>query len=339
MLKSVVGVVALASLFAAAQPAALAQSGTDAPVEPPPPAAQEASPTAQHPVERVEKAVRIAPGQVEDSLVVRGCRLDLAGVVRGDVLAMDSDVTVAPGAHVGGHLVAIGSTVDNRAGGSVRVETEDEPAAPDAVPWSILVPPSGQESHRGAPDDGSWAGRQFTLLLFGLLGALALSIGAPRAAQQSSSAVGAEPARCLVTGLIVAGTLLVAALVDTALLHTPLRVFWAPVGALIALVELAALCFGWLIGMHVVGDAVARRTGMSSTGTTFWRIALGLGAFFLVTAVLGAVGVGAIGLILEAGAAILGLGASVITGGGMEADWLGVRLRRERRWVSRRSWR
>src|SRR5215469_6498712 len=60
------------------------------------------------------RTVTLAKDDTKDNLRVNGEKLILEGHVKNDVLAINSDVTIKPGAKVGGHLVVIGGHVDDQ---------------------------------------------------------------------------------------------------------------------------------------------------------------------------------------------------------------------------------
>jgi hypothetical protein len=283
----------------------------------------------------------LKPDQSVPSLVMRDTPIVLEGHVTGDVLAINSDVTIKSGATVGGSLVAVGGSVHNQAGASVKVVQQSQEVA--NLLAADLPPENGVPADAGKPqDDGSshphsWFGGQLALLGLGIVGGLILLLIAPRATYQMATMVSLEPARCLVVGGISAAAMLVALGFNSLLMHTPLRLFWTPFSWIVALAAALLLACGWLCGLRFVGDLVARRMGRAeSQGRIYTRMALGLGAFFLLNLVLGAVGIGGVGLFAEFVIALMGLGAFVISGGGKDPDWLGSRLRGETRWLTRK---
>jgi hypothetical protein len=283
----------------------------------------------------------LKPGQSVPNLVMRDTPMVLEGHVAGDVLAINSDVTIKPGATVGGSLVAVGGSVHNKAGASVKVVQQNPEIAnllATNLPEENRVP-ADVDSRR---DDGenhphNWFGGQLALLGLGIVGGLILLMIAPRATYQMATMVSLEPARCLVVGGISAAALLVALGFNSLLMHSPLRFFWTPFSWIVALGAALLLACGWLCGLRFVGDFVARKLGRAdSQGRIYTRMALGLGAFFLLNIVLGAIGMCGVGLFAEFVVALMGLGAFVISGGGKDPDWLGSRLRGETRWFARK---
>jgi hypothetical protein len=175
------------------------------------------------------------------------------------------------------------------------------------------------------------------LFLIGLVGALVLLLIAPRATTQATDTLSFEPGRCLAVGALGAFGLLTVSLLNSIILKA-VGIFWSPVGTLIGIVSIVLLAFGWLCGMRFAGDLIARKFGRREEGSLFGRIALGLGVFCLAKLVLHSIGgwLGGGTLLLEAIFALMGFGALLVSGFGSNPDWLGARLRGERRWMSRR---
>ncbi|HZT41387.1 MAG TPA: hypothetical protein VFA07_04330 [Chthonomonadaceae bacterium] len=282
-----------------------------------------------------EETVTLSKEETKDNLRVDGEKLILEGHVQHDVLAINSDVTIKPGASVGGHLVAIGGHVDDQAHSGINViqldpgilsgsNVQAAPLPPPAAPPQVNTPaPAAKPGHHR----GSWPGQQFAILLLGMLGGLVLWLIAPRATEQASGTIVQEPARCLVVGGIGAAGMLFAAVADGALMHSPLGLLWKPFGAVLAFALLVTLAFSWLCGMRFAGDLIARKFGQTSAGHAYGRMALGLLAFFVVNMVLGA-WLGVVGMLVEALLALMGLGALFVTGFGSDPQWLSARLHR-----------
>lgn len=292
-----------------------------------------------------DKTVMVEAGKSVDNVRVDYGRLILEGHVKNDVLAINSEVLVKPGATVGGYLVAIGGSVDNQADPKlVRVvlQNRDVLNAESGMLAVPVQPPSETVVVHATPSvpdrASSWSGQQLALLLLGLLGGLVLLLAAPRATQQMTGALALEPARCLVVGGIGALGMLFVAFTDGALMHSPLGLLWKPFGAVVAIVLLLALAAGWLCGMRFAGDLVARKLGRADSGSLYGRMALGLGAFFLVNLVLGGISrtLGTAGLLLEALVSLMGLGALLITGFGSDPNWLSARLHGQTPWYGPR---
>lgn len=309
----------------------------------------------------------IERSEVRDSINVQGAPLIIKGRVRRDVIAVNSDVTVKPGAKVGGHLIMVGGNLDNRVGKALRVVTldpalasvfatapgarDDEWSARTRGPQAADDAGAAKASARGAwPMQRSraprsigrleWFGAQFGLLLFGLLGALIMQLVAPRAGRRTAERIESEPGRCLATGAIGALAVLTVLIFNGALMGSLVGIIYAPFGAVIALALAAILAYGWLCAMHTVGDFFAARSGRRIGDMLAARVAIGLLAFFVINSALGAMpggvgtALGGFGLALQTVVAMAGLGALLMTGGGTDPDWLEARLRGRARWLS-----
>jgi hypothetical protein len=272
----------------------------------------------------------VKAGQTVDAVQVRDQPFLLAGHVKKNVITVNSRVTIKPGARVDGSVVAIGGSVDNEAGDAVHVIKESPQVLSlfEHRPQSNAVTTRTVYVNRDSAPEENWAGGQFGLLVLGLLGGLILKVLAPRATGEVADTVGQAPGRSLAVGGIAALGLLAVLALNAGLMqtHTIFSLIWAPFGFLIAIVPLLLLIFGWLCGMRHVGDAIACRLGRSHSGGLYGRMALGLGAFFLLNTLLGGMsrGLGVAGLLLEFAIAIMGLGAVIVTG--KDSDWLGSRL-------------
>jgi hypothetical protein len=295
----------------------------------------------------------IAAGQTVDNVALRHGHLDLAGHVTHDVLAVESQVTIRPGATVGGSLVAIGGSVDNRAGDAVRVIRQDaavasalEPVAPaaparpvaPAAPVATVQPakpaPTAHAAARPEHKSHSWFGGQIALLTLGLIAGLTLLTIAPNATRAVADAVAPNPARCLAVGGIATLGLLFVQIFNSGLIRW-LGTLWAPFGVAIVLCAAALLLSGWICGLRVVGDAVARRLGRPLGRAHHLAAAgVGLAAFFVLNCLLGAISVRLVplGLLAEMLVTVIGFGAICMTGFGSDPDWLTKRLQGETRW-------
>jgi len=280
-------------------------------------------------------AVIINASTTTDSLAVRNRPLVIEGHVRHDVLTINSEVIIRHGATVGGHLVAIGGSVQNDAGSAVKVVEQDAALANDP---SIALAPANIKivQTTAAHKADNWFGGQFGLLVLGLLGGVILMILAPRQTQRVSEAIAFSPARSLAVGGLTTLGMLVVLAFNSALMHLGgVGLLWSPFGMVLALAAAMVLGFGWLSGMRYAGDLVARRFGRPSSGNLYGRIAFSLGLFFLANVILGSMSrtLGVASLALECVIAVMGLGAAVATGFGRETDWLGARVRGEARWM------
>jgi hypothetical protein len=339
--------VALLSLFALSARLTWAQ---DTPTSSEPAATQEASETGD--------VLTLKAGEKVSSLIVRDRTLVIEGEVTHDVVAFNSEVVVKQGAKVGGNILLFkGSSMKASASGfravgdpekaleqkgEVRVpasegETVSSQTHADvpARPAMITQVPLAETSEKR----NDFSGNQFGMLLFGLVGGLILFLVAPRATEQATDTLASGSGRCLVVGAMGGFGLLVASLVNAMAMKSPFSLLWSPIGTLTGILTLIVLTFGWLCGMRLVGDLVAKKFRRYEEGHLLGRIALGLIVFCFAKLLLFAVGgswLGGAALVLEAIVAVMGLGALLVSGFGTNPDWLGARLRGERRWLSRR---
>jgi uncharacterized protein YjeT (DUF2065 family) len=281
------------------------------------------------PSDRVpEGAVYVRPDETVENVTVHGKPLVIEGNVTHDVHAVDSDVTIRPGARIGGRLDVRGGKVDIAPG---LVLTPDADAPVVTAPLAVSAAPAVPHKQK------DWFGGQVALLMLGVVGGVVILMVAPRAAHQVATQVTQEPARCLVVGGLGAVGILFVLLVNAGLMHSIVKYFWAPIGFVVALAPALLLAFGWLCSMRLAGDLVARRVAhIHTSGRLYTRMALGLVSFFLLNVVLGSLSpwLGGVGLLIEFLVALMGLGAVLITGFGADPDWLSRRLHGESRWFS-----
>jgi hypothetical protein len=340
MQRAVYALVAILSLFAANLRPTQAQSSSDSPVTP------QTTPT------NIDDVIKVGstPGRAEnlpvsdyvlsadqsvDNLYQRDRRVVLAGHVQHDVMVVNCDVIVKPGATVGGHIDAVGGSVDNQAGDAVRVIQQDSGLI--AEMGGALAPSAPSEPATSRPlRRGEWPGSQFYLAVVGLLGGLILFVMAPRATQRTSDIVAIERPRSMVLGIIGACIIGFVMLCGSVLLKSPLSVLAAPFVAGIDVVCAVILGFGWLCGMAHVGEFLQNRL-RGRAGSWYAQMAWGLLAFCLINMVLGVISpfLGGIAVFFEALFALMGLGAALISGFGADTNWLSMRMRREGSWFSR----
>ncbi|MCS6777072.1 MAG: hypothetical protein RMJ43_05185 [Chloroherpetonaceae bacterium] len=288
------------------------------------------------PAKAQEEPVVLRAGETVDSLVVDGRPLDLAGEVKHDVIVFNSEVRIRPGARVGGRVIVVDGTIRDEAGGAVRATLYN---GSYLRKYGVLRVDGTGLSKNPAASPGQaedWRGNQIALFMLGLIGVLVMRLLAPRATVTATEVVALDPGRALVMGLLGALGLLVAALINALIARSPVGMVWSPVGVLVGVTAVILLGAGWLCGMRLAGDLIARRLGWRSEGAVYPRIALGLLGFCL--AKLLAYGVsswlGGAVLLLEAAFALMGLGALILSGFGSNPDWLHARLHRERHWMS-----
>jgi len=287
----------------------------------------------------VQGEMVIGPEEHVADVATTDRRLVLQGHVDKDVLAVNCEVLIEKGATVGGHVVLVGGSVVNHAGEAVKVVQQD-PGLGDplrramqpnltSIAMGNWMATTGRLRTEPPANQHNWPGGQFALLVLGLLGALLLRIAAPRATEEIAEAVALRPGRCLLVG---GASALVIALVLTAnavLLKSEsgFGMVWKPFGVAIAIAPFIPLMLGWLAGMRYIGNLVARRLGRPEQAGLFGRMVLGLFLFFAVNLFAGLLneGLGVIGLGLECVVAVMGLGATLMTGFGTRPEWLTAR--------------
>jgi len=263
------------------------------------------------------KPMVLPPGVTNENVDVKDRPLIIEGDVKGSVHAVNSKVTLMPGATVEGNLTLEGGTLS---------------VAPSTTGMIASIAAERTRTSHAARNSkrGDWFGGQFCLWLLGLGGGVIILLAAPGAMSRVTNTVSLQPGQSLVAGLITAAVMAAALAVSGLIMKTFLSVIWMPILIVIALVSLVVLVFGWLAGMRRVGDLLARRFGQTGGGTFYGRMTLGLSAFFLANAVLGVIvpALGAVGLFLEFGIALMGVGAIVRTGFGKDEPFLDGRFHR-----------
>ena len=294
-----------------------------------------------------QNVLELPVGQTVPTLVVRDRLFVLGGNVTQDALAINCRVIIRPGATVGNLLTLIGGDVIDENEGRVRVVHLSAALAPD-LQQTVLVQKTINTNNYVLPaappvrspnekPEGSWIGAQFALLLVGLLSGMIALVVAPRATEQTGDAFAQETGRCLVVGALGMGGMVLALSLSYGLMRSPFSPIITPLGAAFAALCLAALAFGWVCGLRYVGQRLSRRLGRGGSLGMFLQFALGLGGFFMASALLGSVyrGLGVFCLSLEFILALTGLGAALLTGFGSDPNWLTARMRGEVRWLSR----
>ena len=263
------------------------------------------------------RAVVVPRGVTNENVEVKNRPLIIEGDLKGSVHAVNSRVTLMPGAVIEGNLTLEGSrlSVAPLSAGLISARAARSNAAPIRE-----------------PKRGDWFGGQFCLWLLGLAGGLIVLFAAPNATSRVAETVSFQPGRSLVAGVVTAAAMFAALAVSGMIMGTKsfLSLLWMPVMIVIVLISLFLLVFGWLAGMRRVGDLLAHRFGQTGGGSFYGRTAFGLSAFFLANVVLGAINpaLGAMGLLVEFAVALMGIGAIVSTGFGRDEEWLGRRIRR-----------
>jgi len=251
-------------------------------------------------------------GVTNENVEVQGRPLIIEGDVKGSVHAVNSNVTLMPGATVEGNLTIEGGKLSAPMGSAALISAANRAPAAAAAP---------------AIRKGNWFAGQFCLWLLGLAGGLIILVAAPHATSRVSETVSSRPGRSLVAGLITAVGMCSALAISGAIMSTRsiFSLIWTPALIVIAVSSIILLTLGWLAGMRRVGDMLAPRLGQTGSGTFYGRMALGLTAFFLFNGILGGLipFLGAVGIVVEFAVALMGIGAIVQTGFGRDDHWLG----------------
>jgi len=280
-----------------------------------PVSAQDQSPaTGQDPIaqnqqnSQEQRAVVLSPGITRSNVDVHNQPLIIQGDVKGSVHAVNSRVTLMPGAKVEGDFSLVGGSL-SVVNGSSGIVSAGMPHGSSAS----SVTPARQKS-------GDWFGGQFCMLLLGLAGGAIILLAAPNAASRAGETLSMSPGRSLVTGGIAAAIIFSALAVSGMIMHARnlVSLIWMPFTIAIAVASVSLLVFGWLAGMRRVGDLIARRMGQTGSGSFYGRTVMGLTTFFVANSILGAINptLGGVGLLVEFAVALMGIGALVQTGFG-----------------------
>lgn len=308
--------VALTSLFWVTIAPVLAQQ-PEAPQATEQPTAEKVVPDTSPIVIESDKTVQAVQANGQ-SVVVRG-------KVEGDIHVVNGNVTVEPEGRVNGTIYIAGGNVENRSKQKVHIAVAGGNV--EGMYTGLIATVPRAEAQAKANSSEHWRSGQFALLLLGMLGALILNLVAPRAAAQASNAVGLEPARSVVAGILAALALGLVTFINAGMIQSPLGFVWAPVGFVVVSATLVLIGYGWLCGMRFLGDAIARRLGQTQSGAFFWRTTLGLMTCF----VLGLLPFSPLNIVVtlvQTALSVMGLGALCITGLGTQSNWLGTRMRR-----------
>jgi hypothetical protein len=263
-------------------------------------------------------AVVVSPGVTRDNVDVKDQPLIIQGDVKGSVHAVNSRVTLMPGAKIEGDFSITGGSLSVISGSSglISAGRPHRSAVPAAAP--------------GEKKKGDWVGGQFCLFLLGLAGGAIVLLTAPIAAQRVSETVSMRPGRSFTAGGISAAVIFAALAISGMIMHAKniVSLIWMPFTIAIAVASLFLLVFGWLAGMRRVGDLIARRMGQTGGGSFYGRTVLGLTTFFLANSILGLINptLGGVGLLLEFAVALMGIGALVQSTFGRDDTSLGHRF-------------
>ena len=268
--------------------------------------------------------------EVEGHLLVLHGDADVFGTVRGNVVSVDGDVVVHPGASVTGSVLAVGGRVRDEGGdirGTVLTLSDPEtavtaPVAPAGVSWNSSL-------RRGA----GLAGVFVTLLLIGV-GMVAFA--RPQIAVVADT-VGHSFGRAFLAGLL--GQILVIptfGMIVVGLALTVVGILLVPFAvAVYLLLAIVTLLGGYLAVAHAMGEVRARRrmaAGALGVGTSGYAyVAFGLAASMALWVVWVAFGwVPVAGWLIEVAAllvtwvlATVGFGAAILSRLGLKDAFAG----------------
>lgn len=294
-----------------------------------------ASPSADSVASTKATGVVIEKDKHSKSVTVTSIPLTVKGHIEGDIDASDSTITIEKTGTVSGVIRLSKGTLINHSETPVSVVNAKSHASDSNSTSSGVVHISGANSFVTASSSSSsnWFTQQLALLILGVMCGAVLCTTAPVATRKVSNAVALEPARCLIIGGAVALGLGMITVLNANLLSHSMRLFslvWSPFGFGLSVLVLGVLAFSWVCGLRHLGNYIASRTGNQSDGTLFGRLALGMAALFLVSLVVGSLltPLAVLGLLLQGLLTVMGLGATLITGFGREANWLGGRMNR-----------
>ncbi|MGC8668921.1 MAG: hypothetical protein ACP5VE_12480 [Chthonomonadales bacterium] len=272
------------------------------------------------PAQEVQPPLVVPSGRVYvGDLSVTRRKVEIRGILRGNLLAMESPVLLARGCHVTGDVLCIGSPLVREPGARVdgRVKELQMPSnwAGTYEVGTLMVPSRAEgppQAHRSARD---MVRGQVVLTLLGLVGLLISLVVAPKATRVASDALAGQPGRSLAWGVLALPALGVVEAVNAILFRT---VVWIPVGVVVLAAGGVLVVYSGLLGLIYVGGHVLRRIGRGDSGT-FARGATALVLF----GVLNCLPIAQVfSVLLELLLFVLGAGALVVTGLGHDPCWL-----------------
>jgi hypothetical protein len=323
--------------FVVNYPCQAQQTGTTAPTPKNETSASAGSTVVIAPTETLPTRI-IEEGEKVGDLTLKNEHLLVRGTVEGNITAKSSEITIESNGSVSGSISLDQSTLTNHSTKKTTVKThapQDRGVRAGVVHINAKNrTPIGTSNTQNNPFT-----QQLALLILGLLCGGVLSSTAPHATRRVSNAVALEPARCLIIGGITIVALGMLAMLNANLIHS-VKLFslaWSPFGFGLSVLMLGVLAFGWVCGLRHFGNYLAQKAGREVDGSIFGRLALGFFAIFVVSLVIGSViaPVAVLGLLLQGLLTVMGLGASVITGFGREANWLGAMMTRGPRFGNR----
>lgn len=245
-------------------------------------------------------------GEAREDVVALDGSIYITGRVQGDVVALGGSVDLGAAARVTGDVFAVGGTVQAQPGAQLEGRSVSYPDASAA--WLTLLegPTVGL-----SPFSPVVLGAKIALLAAWLLLVVIFFAVSGREVLATSESVSKEPFRGFVVGLTGVVTIVLTALLLTAL---SAALVGLPLLVLVVLLALVLKLWGMVAVFHALGDWLARR--FQKRLTPLHAATLGL----LVLGVLKFVPY--VGVIVWTTATLIGVGATLSTKLGRREPWL-----------------
>ena len=245
-------------------------------------------------------------GEAREDVVALDGSIEITGRVQGDVIALGGSVALGATARVAGDVFAVGGAVRAHPGAQLGGRSVSYPDASAA--WLTLLegPTVGL-----SPFSPVVLGAKIALLAAWLLLVVIFFAVSGREVLATSESVSREPFRGFVVGLTGVVTLVLTALLLTAL---SAALVGLPLLVLVVLLALVLKLWGMVAVFHALGDWLARRLGKRLTplhAATLGLLVLGVLKF-----------VPYVGVIAWTTATLLGVGATLSTKLGRREPWL-----------------
>ncbi len=261
---------------------------------------------------------------------------DIEGIVEGQLVAIDSSVTLGPTAVVKGRAFILGDQpVQIASGAKIRGSVLRYQITPPSAPQAAVTQPApvipgrvirpGLLKHplkalrRTESGRQRWVKGQIAITLLAILAAMIGLVAAPKALTRVTDTIQREPTRALVAGAVALTLVGLLAILNWVLCFT---MVWIPFAVVVLALMIVTFIFSLLAGLGFIGGMAQLRL-RHRTGSLFWRIVLAL-AVFLILNCLPVIGI--FFMISELMLILMGLGALLITGLGREENWLGAWL-------------
>ena len=287
------------------------------------------------------EGVVINEGETVEGFTIAGGKATIHGRVKGDLHAKSSLVIIEKHGSVEGSLILEDSTLENHSESAVKVKgMESNTALAPTATADIARIEYSKEVAVEKENRPNWFAQQTSIWFLALLCGGLFAVTAPVVTRKVTYEVATEPVRCLIIGGITALVLSMIAVLNANLMHFSIRLLslaWSPLGFGISVLLLGVVAFSWVCGLNHFGNFVALKMGRADSGALLGRILLGASTLFLVSLILGGTlsSLAVFALLIQGLLAILGMGATVITGFGREPNWLGSYLSQAPRFSGR----